>query len=494
MTAPLDLRRQWRQVRSTPPSLRIALLASYTIDPLVPYLGVHLHDAGLPAELVVGPFDQIAQQCVDDAGEVARARPDVLVVAPRWEEAGDELANLADLALTAARRRHQCLVFVLPAVPDTPMPDGRAVAARAVVRARLGGEPNVHIADTEAAVRSVGARRAYRPSLFRVAKIPYAEEVFAELGRQVAALLRVRYGVVCRGVVLDADRLLWDSAGHRPDADALRSPLRALADAGVRIAVRGSGDVSRTWPAVDAALGSVWPVVDDWVVDDRPLDDQLTELAVRWELPAGQLTLVTAAAVGTVPARVVELTDQADDWPAELVSHGVFDRAPVVVDDEPVTAPPTTGGGSLEAYIAGLDVRIDWRSATPADVAQVSDMLLRTKDFAAGIPLDEPTVAAGLRDMYLADVRDRLADHGTGVAIGMTYRDGVCVVDLFLVSCPVLGRGVEQATLDHIIARAAEHDCPTVEFRYQDTGRNQLLIDFVTAAAQRSTGILARPA
>ncbi|MCG5439533.1 hypothetical protein, partial [Micromonospora foliorum] len=125
MSADLLARRtRWQAVtRQRPePVLRVALLASYTVDPLVPYLGLGLHDAGLPAALSVGPFQQVVQQCLATDGFLAETRPDVLVVAQRLEEAGDpgpagagwatELLAGAEAAVTAARRHGALLVYV----------------------------------------------------------------------------------------------------------------------------------------------------------------------------------------------------------------------------------------------------------------------------------------------------------------------------------------------------------------------------------------------
>src|SRR5947209_7025808 len=112
-TSALETRKRWREISRAPrPSaLRVALLASYTIDPLAPYLGVLLEEAGHPAEIEIGPYNQIVQQCLDAASQTAATRPDVVVVSPRFEElagqAGDLLA-VADAAVAAVRRWRGC--------------------------------------------------------------------------------------------------------------------------------------------------------------------------------------------------------------------------------------------------------------------------------------------------------------------------------------------------------------------------------------------------
>ncbi|MCG5216558.1 hypothetical protein [Streptosporangium sp. KLBMP 9127] len=502
---------------STPAALRIALLATYTADPLVPYLGVGAHEAGLPAAMTVGPLNQIARQCLDDRSETARARPDVLIVLPRFEDAPDDLADLADLAgvaLDAVRRWGTSLVFVLPALPgwvtlgvgDHGTAAGRmaaAVAARETVRAQLSGIPNVHLADAESAVREVGVRRAHHPALFRHARIPYTEEVFAALGRQLSAVLRVRHGGVTRAVVLDADSLA--PAGDRgASADVLGPAMRALRRCGVRIAVRGSGGMAGCWAAVGAAFGGSWPpMVDGWAVDDRPLSAQLDDLAEELGIYNDHMVLVTAgsAHADPGPCPVVALGENPDHWESLLAVSGVFDRAPVTFGGAPgvpsTASAPGRAAPSLQEYVANLGVELSWRQADAGSLGEVTDMLLRTKDFTLGVVREEHDLAGRLRsgtgEIHLAKVRDRLGDYGTGAAVGLDFRDGTCTVDVFLVSCPVLGKGVEQEVLDRIVRLARDRDCATVTFLNRETGRNAPALDFLAKTAEDLDGVRLHP-
>src|SRR5437660_1710071 len=366
-TSALETRKRWREISRAPrPSaLRVALLASYTIDPLAPYLGVLLEEAGHPAEIEIGPYNQIVQQCLDAASQTAATRPDVVVVSPRFEElagqAGDLLA-VADAAVAAVRRWRACLVFVLPAVPE-PGWDGIgadgdpagvpavAAAAREAVRARLGGLPNVCVADLEAVARRRGTSGADLPSLFRFARSPFAEAVFQSLAARVARLLALRFGGGCLAVALDVDSVLL-APGAAEAWPALLPALASLRASGVPVALRSAGSEGRVW----------------------------RELA--WIAP--------------------ELADELAD--------------------------------------------------------------------------------AG-REYLLAGVRDRLGDYGTGGALGLAFADRTCTVDLFLVSCPALGRGVEDELMRHVVARAVERGCERVVLPYRETGRNGPALDFVQRAS-----------
>lgn len=462
-----ERRARWQRLAANAPppgALRITLLASYTIDPLMPYLGLKLVDGGLPATLAVGPFNQIVQQCLDDAGVVAVGRPDVLVVAPRLEEVPSaDLPALADAAEAAARRWGCCLVFVLPALPrpvgvgDAGSTNGAVAsgtAAREAVRARLAGLANVLLADAEEAVREVGVRHAHQPSLFRFAKIPYTEEVFAVLGERVGRLLLARYGAAPAAVVVDVDSV----------------PADLVLSRDVRLALVGGRDHSP--PAGEVAA---------WAFDERPIADRVADLAARLRLPRSALAVVTADP--DLPDADVVLGQDPDRWPNELEEARVFDLLPDpwAVAARPSVAAPASGGlPTLAEFVAGLGVTVEYRSAAD-DLAAVVELVARAKDFTLGGPHDTRP-----GDLIAVRVADRLGDYGLGAAVRLAIDGPVCTVDVFAISCPVLGKGVPDLILAEIVDRAAAAGCDTVRFSYRDTGENRSATEFLAALGDRS--------
>jgi FkbH-like protein len=524
-TSLFALRARWQElVREQPAALlRIHLLASYTIDPLVPYAGVELHDAGLPAAFTVGTANQIVQQLLDGGGEVDGLRPDVLVVAPRFEEldgapstpAADwalELRRIVDVAVATARRQDCCLVVVLPAIPerrlhgvaDVASLDGvvaAATLAREQLRRRLSTEPGVLVADAEQALRSVGGRHAHHPALFRLAKVPYTEEVFASVGAQLGRLLRCRYGCGRRLAVLDLDSML--SAGREP-AQALRAATAELRGAGLLLAARASQD-DETWRSL-AALGDLLlDLLGACALDGRPVVEQLERLARDAGVPLAQTVLATCDPVladdfaERSEAEVVVLADDPDSWLQRLGDAGLLDRAPDVALgdvgepvaahedglDAPDAATRETETLSLSDYVASLEVAVSYEPVSDADVPAITELVERAKDFTLGIRHAAPELAARAGQLVAVAVRDRFGDHGISAVVALRPSGGTCTVDLFSMSCAVLGRNVEDAVVEEIVARATRSGCDSVVFRHAPTPHNGPAQRFIHAATTR---------
>ncbi len=551
--SPRETRLRWKEIqRQGPqdapgaPRLKIALLASYTVDPLIPYLGVALRDAGLHPVLQTSPYNQIVQECLNDASGTASFAPDVLVVSPRLEElwagrsfperpdsgsggpagAVDDLLDVLDTALAAAARWNSALLVVLPPVPDDLLavvgddnhPGGLAAAAAAArehVRARVVGEPNAYVVDLEGVLRSVGTTRAHHPALYAHAKIPYTEEVFAALGARIGRTLRLRFGDAGRAVALDLGSLAEDAT----EADALVPLVRRLNAGGIPVHVRGDRSTVRLWRALVTADCPLPSMVADWVFDDRPVPEQIRAIAAREGVPAGQVVLVgrdpavltAPAGQPPAPARAgspLALGPDPDHWTAELTAAALFDRLPepaagpgagpgaaMFAADRPRTS---SGGLSLDSFVADLRAEVEFSAARDTHVEKIAEMMFRTKDFTLGAVLEREQLTAALadeeREVFVGTVRDRFGDFGLSVAVVLRFAAALCTVEALLVSCPVMGKGVEEAVLHRIADLAADRGCATIRVDYRTTGRNQVAVDFFASARDRHWGAPDAPA
>lgn len=372
----LEARMRWqgRSKAEVPATVRVALLTSFTADPLEPYLGVALLERGIIAELRAGPFNRIVQECLDDAGETARSRPEVLVVYPRLEELGvgagrggaaaDPVADalaLADAALGAAGRWGAELVFVLGAVPQArPLGAGDAgavdgVAATAArVREGLRQRLALHavLVDAEEVVRAVGADRAYNEPLFTVARVPFSEEVFARLGHRLGRAIALAGGAGRELLVFDADGVLW--SGPTPGREAFRLGASAevedahrrlqaflgeVAADGHRLAVVGPGpdgvlervlsDPRMVLPRSALSAVACWP---DGAEGPGAASKPIAAAGERPGATVGRL----AAALGVSADRLAFVG--RDDGRLEAVRGALPDVACVALPEDPASA------------------------------------------------------------------------------------------------------------------------------------------------------------
>ncbi|SEC38108.1 Predicted enzyme involved in methoxymalonyl-ACP biosynthesis [Streptomyces sp. 3213] len=518
---PVDLRalraaHQETERTGPPDGLRIGIMASYTADPVVPYLATALGGAYGRPDFHVAPYNQIIQECLAPDSGSARADLDVVVVSQRLEELEDGawttgLTAVAEAARQAAERWGATLVAVLPGLPAAdPLgvagdcwSDGRTAAAAAVreaMRTTLTDRPNVHLVDLEAVLRSLGATKAHHPTLFQVAKVPYREEVYHHLGARIAHVLRLRTGDTRHAAALDL-RGLADAE----DVDGLGGVLRWLSAAGVPSYALGGLDAVTAWRDLVTSDPTAPARLSDWFFDDRDLDAQVRDLAAEAGLTERDVALlqrrddhliVTVRTAHGRRAEEVDLGADAAAWPSRLAAAGIFDRLPVpgapgraaARGDE--TVPEAVGGLSLASFIAGLGVEADFRAARAGDLAKINDMLVASKEFTLGVPVPPVTVEAASADdrvLLLGSVRDRLGDLGPSVVLSLARHGSDCVVEAFVISCPAMGKDVEVQAMREIAAHAQAMGADRIVAEYRDTGRNHAAIDFLRSPAAGGT-------
>ena len=126
-----------------------------------------------------------------------------------------------------------------------------------------------------------------------------------------------------------------------------------------------------------------------------------------------------------------------------------------------------------------MTVRRNERSAAP----RISELTQKSNQF--NVTTRRYTVAeigalmdAGDADVFSIHVADRFGESGlTGVAIVRYDGAQAAAIDAFLLSCRVLGRGVEASVWAPILDAAREHGCATLLTTYLPTPKNAQVHD-----------------
>ena len=423
----LERRLEWKRLEHSgdEADLRVVLLSSFTVDPLVPYLGTALAAEGFTARIDVGPYAQIVQQCLDPTGQVASTRPDLVVVWPRLEdlwaarpwpldEPPDEY--VADLLMMVEAAAHVAewgatVVFVLPAVPDLrPLGVGdagnqsgvfaTATAAREAARARLVGVPGVLVADAEEIVREIGSVNALDWRRAAVARIPFKEAAFAEIGDRLGRLVGVARHGAAKVAAVDADNTLWggvvgeDGVDHidlfdNGPGEAYRDFQRYLLElrrAGLLITVVSKNDPRDVWGAFERpemVLRRANLAADRIGWGEKA--DAIAELADELNLGLSSFLFVDDSGVerekvqGRLPeVSVLAMPEDPSEWFDVIARSGGLDRLPPTDADKSRAASYQDEAArravrevmTMDDFLASLDLRVGIEVVTEADVPE----------------------------------------------------------------------------------------------------------------------------
>jgi FkbH-like protein len=221
-------------------SCRVAILRSFTVEPIVPLLRAEAFTFGIDLNVHVGDFNAYAQEILDGDSAAHRFAPDLLILAVLARDIAPELvrdyADLAPDAIDAVvsrvaaqfqdwirvfRSRSQAHVVVhsleRPTVPalgilDAQSDNGQSAAIdrinqqlRRVCREHHG----VYLLDYDSLVARHGRLRWRDDRKWLVARLPVAAERLIDVAREWMRFVAPISGRLAKALVVDLDNTLW---------------------------------------------------------------------------------------------------------------------------------------------------------------------------------------------------------------------------------------------------------------------------------------------
>ena len=518
--------------RATPPtglahrSVRLAILGSSTF--------AHLHGAirvaglrrGIWIETYENNYGQYLQELLDPHSGLRAFRPNAVLFAfdpyhlTRAMHFGMADVDAAVAGIQAQIERcwtlagdaFPCQIIqqtVLPALPSVlgsnevrlPWAPARAIERLNSwlrdVAAR--GEIDLLALDTYAA--ATGVRDWHDIALWHRSKQEVSPRKAPLYGDLVGRILAAHLGRSFKCLVLDLDNTLW---GGVIGDDGLEGIVLALAGRGVILAVCSKNDEANALspfekhPEMILRRQHIASFVANWndkpsnirniaaelnigldaivFLDDNPFERDL----VRRELP-----MVAVPEVGEDPSY----------YPLTLHDAGYFEGLQVTKEDVERTRQyqanrerevHRAAAVDLDAYLRSLEMELLWCRFDSVGLQRIAQLINKTNQFNLRTQryseeqvttiIDDPN-ALGLQLRLV----DRFGDNGI-IAVVIAKKNGQDMfIDTWLMSCRVLGRQVEIATLNLIAEQARRMGATRLVGEYRPTAKNGMVKDHYAA-------------
>lgn len=361
-----------------------------------------------------------------------------------------------------------------------------------------------------------GSLQAFDRRTWLMYRQPYTGAFNHALGGDIVTLLTGRTRVPPKVVVLDCDDTLWaglaanDGIGNLKCSDAFpglahrefQMAAKRLRSRGVLLAIASKNDR----PVVDQAFAEVDGMVlaaDDisgWKVSWGPKPQALAELANEFNLGIDSFVFVDDSdyEIGAVRSQLPEIIalqvpEDIEALPDLLAESGLFRAMRVTADDRERTARMIAESGrsatstamSHDDFLASLQLRVGLTEVGPSELGRVTQLINKTNQFnLTTVRRDQGEVGALAARLdaavFAASVEDRFGEYGlVGVIIAVQQPDAGWHLDTVLMSCRVLGRGVETAMLAGVVGELRKRRTGPVTGRYVATDRNALVADLL---------------
>ena len=521
---------------ATIPTIRLALLGSSTFGHLLPGIRLGALRRGLLVEIYTGPYGLYRQELADPNSGLHAFRPEIVCFAFDANHAAQHLAGadgargpeaMADLRCCwrTAQETLGCTVLQQTILPRLPSLMGnnedRLRTSPATLVRELNNSIRQHAAEHGVVLLSVdtwaaatGVAQWFEPALWYSAKQEIHPRASVLYGDQMGRLLAALRGRSAKCLVLDLDNTLWGGVIGDDGVDGISlgqgSPTgeaflgfqhyaRQLGQRGVILAVCSKNDFENavapfdSHPEMVLRRADIACFVANWqdkaqnlryiaetlnigldslvFVDDNPAERRL----IRAELPA---------------VAVPEMPEDPAEYVRCLADAGYFEAVEITAEDRQRTelylanaSREALRGTStdLGSYLKGLDMQLIWNSFDAPGFKRIVQLINKTNQFNLTTRrYTDAEVTAVMHDPAAMTLQLRLTDvHGDngmiGVVIGLRTGEGLLELDTWLMSCRVLGRGVEEATLNLVCERAREMGCTGIVGRYVPTAKNGMV-------------------
>jgi FkbH-like protein len=504
------------------PKIRVALTANYSTQFLARAFALALAARGLAADVYESPYNQWRAELLDSGSALHAFAPTHIVLAltsidlayGSLRSVGAVVESVVAAVEAALKASEAFVLLTLPEpLADEVADNSPAYAWRTAVcgalRASLTSS-RVALVDLEPLVRNAGAQAWFDDRFYDTAKLPFHPDrtpavlgVFADV---IAGVVAPR----CKLVIVDLDNTLWggtvgddgyaaldlDPAGSGRHFLRLQSFLSGLRDKGIVLAIASKNEPAAVKEAF-AKRGEMMLRFDDFAAAQihwEPKSLSVSRILERLALSTAGVVFLDDNPVERAEVRRrfpdIAVPDLPDD-PAErvpmLLRTGLFDQRLVTNEsrdrnrmyaENARREEALREAGDYQEFLRGLQMVMvvgepeEARERVIELIHKTNQFNLTTRRYTWGEL--KTVVRNGFGRFYR--LNDKFGDNGI-ISVVAVVRDGEddARIDLWLMSCRVLGRKVEETILADTVTRARALGARRLIGEYRATAKNALV-------------------
>jgi len=333
----------------------------------------------------------------------------------------------------------------------------------------------------------------------RLAHLPFTPHFQAAVALRLAEAVRAVRRPAPKVIAVDGDETLWGGVAGEigPEEVDLTGPRALLARrllqwraAGALLALVSNNDEDTVRAVLErpdsllkaehfSVLSATWGPKSGRLVEAARtlnlgpdsflfLDDNPVEIAgVRSALPEMlSLTCPPQAELGEFLGRL---------WPLIPAAATAEDALRARFYEQERERDAVREQAGFEEFLAELDLEVDIRALSEADVRRTEQLVRRTNQFTLRARSADGGDLARWRergDVWTAAARDRFGDYGQIGLLAIRQDGDQLDVLAWMMSCRALGRGVEERLLRWLADRADQLGCAKVRLTAERTPRN----------------------
>ncbi|MGM0506729.1 MAG: HAD-IIIC family phosphatase [Bacteroidota bacterium] len=530
---------QKEAVRESPNTLKFSIASTFTSQPVEDTLRFWGKKFGLDTVVRFSPYDQVFQELLDPASSLNQPSQDARVLLLRIDDWVRNLPDTGELSLHThiVSNIHDLKTFAAMATTfaDTPLfvciarnskgsrirPESQ-IYYEQYIKNELSTYTSIHVTTSEEIDNLYGVEDYYDAQKDQLGHIPFKGAYYTALAtslfRNVLAGKRAPYKVI----VLDCDHTLWGGVCGEVPPDQLTlsggygylNAFMLLQKAAGKILCLCSKNVEEDVERVFRERPDLPLRKEDFVtskINWEPKSRNLKELSKELNLGLDSFIFIDDNPVECAEVRAncpevvtLNLPEKPEEIGLFLNHAWVFDTLATTGEDKKRTqlykenierSGFLESSSSLQEFIDGLNLDIRITEAKAGEIGRVSQLTYRTNQFNfTTIRRSEEQI----RELIESDgftcavcrVSDRFGEYGlVGAMLYKRVADRI-LLDSFMLSCRVLGRGVEHRMLRSLGREAVSSGFDTVQIPFVQTEKNRPARNFLKSVLRGVSGTI----
>ena len=536
------LRRELLAQNPHPLHKKIAILGGSTTNEVADQLGLFLLQYGIEADFYQSEYGQYWQDTVFGTPELDAFAPDVIYVHTSWRNltrlpATTDAPAQIDAMLEDQYRHFETMwqaleqKFACPVIQNNfDRPNYRLMGNRDIwdihgrsnfisrlnqkFYAYAAAHEHFYINDIDYLSADYGLTAWGDAFYWHMYKYAMCLDAIPSLAGSVANIIKSLYGRNKKALVLDLDNTLWGGVVGDDGVDGLaigpevpegqvyaefQSYCKALKSIGVILAVDSKNDEANALAGLNHPDGVLRP--DDFVAIKAnwdPKDQNLRALASELNLGVDSFVFADdnpaerAIVAAQLPGVETPVLDGAENYIKTLDHGGYFEVTALSREDLQKTelyhqnaqrAAAQAAFSDYGEYLDSLKMEAELYGFEPLYIQRIAQLTNKSNQFnLTTLRCSEEDIRAMSTDpawlCLYGKLEDRFGDNGVVTVVAGQQEGALLHLRLWLMSCRVLKRGMEDAMMDAVVADAAARGVKTICGYYYPTAKNAMVKEF----------------
>ena len=374
---------------------------------------------------------------------------------------------------------------------------------------------NIRIVDLEHIISHIGRLSAFDHRFYFRNKAPYTKSFYNELAQQVLSRTRGFGSYFYKVLVVDCDNTLWGGVIGEDLIGGIKlnpydypgnifwrmqQEIAALEQKGILLCICSKNNADD----VDEVLNKHPDTVlrnNNFIIKKvnwNEKSDNLLEIAQELNVGLDSIVFLDDSSFeceairNKLPmVRTFQVPSNLSEYPLVMqeikelfLSGGISDESTSKTEQyrNRIQAEQLKEQSqSNEEYLASLGLSVTISANDVTNVQRISELTLKSNQFNLTTRrYSESEIQKLMQDatVYSLNVSDKFGNAGlTGVLI-MKWMESVAVIDTFLMSCRVIGRGIELSFWNYIQNQAATRGCKSIYAEFLPTAKNSQVAEF----------------